>query len=98
MPFIGSDGPFIEHRSHRVKRDGNQDAKENVRPTGKKKMRTHDSWTEDELRSEISRLGDLIEKAARCDDERSRCAASYLRQVLRDRCDSLTVLRHARMH
>ena len=56
-------------------------------------MRTFDSWTEDELRNEIARLDDLIDRTASARDERSRCAVAYLRQVLRDRRDSLTVLR-----
>ena len=61
-------------------------------------MRTHDSWTEDELHREISRLDALIGEAEGADDERSRCAVSYLRQVLRDRRDSLSVLRKSRAH
>jgi hypothetical protein len=56
-------------------------------------MRAHESWSEEELRDEIARLRDLIAKASKGNDERSRCALSYLRQVLRDRRDSLTVLR-----
>lgn len=53
-------------------------------------------WTEDELAKEIARLGDMIAEAAKATDTRSRCAVSYLRQVLRDRRDSLTVLRKSR--
>ena len=56
-------------------------------------MRSHDSWTEDELALEIARLDNMIAEASKADDERSRCAVAYLRQVLRDRRDSLTVLR-----
>ena len=56
-------------------------------------MRTYDSWTEDELRHEIARLYGLIDAASGSNDERSMCAVAYLRQVLRDRRDSLSVLR-----
>jgi len=50
-------------------------------------------WTEDELRAEIKRIDELIEQTAESRDERSRCAVSYLTQLLRDRHDSLADLR-----
>ena len=55
-----------------------------------------DRWTETELTSEITRLGELIDKASTNSDERSKCAVSYLQQVLRDRRDALSVLRKRR--
>jgi hypothetical protein len=56
-------------------------------------MRNHLRWTEDELRAEIHRIGGLLERTARQPGERSRCAASYLVQLLRDREDALATLR-----
>ena len=53
-------------------------------------------WTEDELRAEIKRIDALIEHSAEQRDERSRCAVSYLTQLLRDRHDSLAGLRARR--
>jgi hypothetical protein len=53
-------------------------------------------WTEDELKAEIQRLDQLIERTAEQRDERSRCAVSYLTQLLRDRHDSLADLRARR--
>ena len=38
----------------------------------------------------------MIAKASECDDKRSRCAVSYLQQVLRDRRDTLALLRKRR--
>ena len=61
-------------------------------------MRPHGSWTEDELMLDIARLDHLIVEAEKTSDERSRCAASYLRQVLRDRRDTLAVISHRRTH
>ena len=61
-------------------------------------MRPHGSWTEDELRREIARLDDLIVEAEKGSDERSRCAVAYLRQMLRDRRDTLAVIRKRRTH
>ena len=56
-------------------------------------MRNHLRWTEEELRAEIHRIGDLLEQTAGQRDERSRCAASYLVQLLRDREEALATLR-----
>lgn len=53
-------------------------------------------WTEDELRAEIKRIDNLIEQTAEHRDERSRCAVSYLTQLLRDRYDTLANLRARR--
>ena len=55
-------------------------------------------WTERELVSDIARLDELIVRMTRCDDRRSRCAASYLRQVAKDRRDALSTLRYHRVH
>ena len=53
-------------------------------------------WTEDELKEEIKRIDALIEQTAEQRDERSRCAKSYLTQLLRDRHDTLADLRARR--
>ncbi len=50
-------------------------------------------WTEDELTAEIYRIGGLLRRATAQRDERSRCAASYLGQLLREREDTLATLR-----
>jgi len=55
-------------------------------------------WTEKELMSEIARLDELIARMVQADDRRSRCAASYLRQVARDRRAALSTLRYRRVH
>ena len=55
-------------------------------------------WTEDELRSEIARLDNRINEQSRNDDKRSRCAVSYLRQVIKDKQDTLHLLRMRRPH
>jgi hypothetical protein len=55
-----------------------------------------DRWTEDELKAQIQRIGRLIERATLRGDQRSRCAVSYLTQVLRDRHDTLAKLRSRR--
>jgi len=55
-------------------------------------------WTEKELVSDIARLDELIARMTDCDDLRSRCAASYLRQVAKDRRDALSTLRYHRLH
>jgi|GEM_PF-4360079 len=55
-------------------------------------------WTEKELVRDIARLDELITRMTRCDDRRSRCAASYLRQVAKDRRDALSTLRYRRVH
>jgi hypothetical protein len=49
-------------------------------------------WTEPELHAEIRRIGDRIQKTAPLRDERSRCATSYLHQLLRDREEILATL------
>ena len=48
---------------------------------------------ENELESEIHRIGGLLARASAQEDARSRCAASYLRQLLRDREDRLATVR-----
>ena len=53
-------------------------------------------WTESELLTDIDRIGVQIETRAQRDDERSKCARSYLQQLLRDRRDALAVLRTRR--
>jgi len=50
-------------------------------------------WTEDELQTDITRLGQLIAQARRRSGYSPRCAVAYLTQVLHDRRDSLAVLR-----
>ncbi len=50
-------------------------------------------WTEDELHADIQRLGKLIAETRRRSGHSPRCAVAYLTQVLRDRRDSLAVLR-----
>ena len=61
-------------------------------------MRFSNEWTEDELSREIQRLNTLIDQAAKGSDTRSRCAMSYLQQVMKDRIDALAVIRHDRLH
>ena len=61
-------------------------------------MERYIPWTEDELRREITRLGDLITEQSRNDDKRSRCAVSYLRQVVKDKQDTLHLLRMRQTH
>lgn len=56
-------------------------------------QRAYSGWTEEELRADIHRIGGLIEEASQLDDERSRCAASYLKQLLREREENLATLR-----
>ena len=48
---------------------------------------------EHELKAEIHRIGGRLERASALDDQRSRCAASYLRELLRDRQETLATLR-----
>ena len=50
-------------------------------------------WTEEELLSDIERIDARLETTTCRDDERSRCAKSYLQQLLRDRKSALAVLR-----
>jgi hypothetical protein len=59
-------------------------------------LRPYVGWTEDELHAEIKRIGGLLRRASAQRDERSRCAASYLGQLLRDREESLATLRARR--
>ena len=61
-------------------------------------MQRYIPWTEDELRREIARLDDLISAQSRNDDKRSRCAVSYLRQVIKDKQDTLHLLRMRHAH
>ncbi len=61
-------------------------------------MQRYIPWTEDELRREIARLDDLITEQSRHDDKRSRCAVSYLRQVVKDKHDTLHLLRMQQTH
>ena len=56
-------------------------------------MRTDIRWTEDELTLEIDKLDVSIAEVSGRSDERSRCVAAYLRQVLRDRRGTLRMLR-----
>lgn len=55
-------------------------------------------WTEDELAREIARLDDLITETGRNADKRSRCAVSYLRQVIKDKRETLAILRQRATH
>ncbi|MCB1744858.1 MAG: hypothetical protein KDK91_31115 [Gammaproteobacteria bacterium] len=50
-------------------------------------------WTERELTDEIEQLGRRIAERSQSDDERSRCAVSYMIQLLRDRRETLATLR-----
>ena len=61
-------------------------------------MERYIPWTEDELRQEIARLDNLIAEQSRNDDKRSRCAVSYLRQVVKDKQDTLHLLRMRQAH
>ena len=56
-------------------------------------QRDHLRRTEADLTAEIRRIGSLLARTADKRDERSRCAASYLNQLLRDREDTLATLR-----
>jgi hypothetical protein len=56
-------------------------------------LRPYRGWTEDELKLDIQRIGGLLHRASTRRDERARCAASYLGQVLRDREETLATLR-----
>lgn len=56
------------------------------------KVHPYIRWAEPELHAEIRRIGDRIEKTASLRDERSRCATSYLHQLLRDREETLATL------
>ena len=56
-------------------------------------LRPYRGWTEDELELEIKRIGALLHRASTRQDERARCAASYLGQLLRDREETLATLR-----
>jgi hypothetical protein len=49
-------------------------------------------WTESELHADILRIGDRIQKTKPLRDERSRCATSYLYQLLHYREDTLATL------
>ena len=61
-------------------------------------MQRYIPWTEDELRQEIARLDNLIAEQSQNDDKRSRCAVSYLRQVVKDKQDTLHLLRMRQAH
>jgi len=56
-------------------------------------QRDHLRCTEADLTAEIHRIGGLLARATGGRDERSRCAASYLHQLLRDREDTLATVR-----
>ena len=56
------------------------------------KLSPYRGWTEAELHVEIQRIGARIQKTECLRDERSRCATSYLNQLLRDREESLATL------
>ena len=61
-------------------------------------MRFSYEWTEEELANEIKRLNELISSASKGPDPRSRCALSYLRQVMKDRVAALAAIRRDRLH
>lgn len=61
-------------------------------------MQRYIPWTEEELRQEITRLDNRIAEQSRNDDKRSRCAVSYLRQVVKDKQDTLHLLRMRQAH
>ena len=56
------------------------------------KARPYIGWTESELHAEIRRIGERIQKTKALRDERSRCATSFLCQLLHDREDTLATL------
>lgn len=60
------------------------------------RQRAYSGWTEEELHAEIHRIGGLLREASTLRDERSRCAASYLGQLLREREENLAILRARR--
>ena len=53
----------------------------------------HAHSNETELKDQIDALGKRIEEQSGADDERSRCAVSYLNQLLRDRRELLASVR-----
>ena len=53
------------------------------------KLSPYRGWTEAELHADIRQIGARIQRTQQLRDERSRCATSYLNQLLRDREDSL---------
>ena len=50
----------------------------------------------DRLQAEIHRIGGLLARATSRGDQRARCAASYLSQLLRDREDTLATVQAQR--
>ena len=56
------------------------------------KARPYIGWTESELHAEIRRIGERIQQTQPLRDERSRCATSFLCQLLHDREDTLATL------
>lgn len=56
-------------------------------------MRTHDSWTEEELARELRELDDMVTKAATSQEPGARVALAYLKQVRRDRRSLLHAMR-----
>jgi hypothetical protein len=61
-----------------------------------KSMSEHLRHTEDRLQAEIRRIGGLLARATTRGDQRARCAASYLNQLLRDREDTLATVQAQR--
>ena len=57
-------------------------------------MKTVIRWTEDQLVEEISGLDALISEAREVPDSSSKVAQSYLKQLLRDRKDTLRLLQY----
>jgi len=56
-------------------------------------QREHLRRTEADLTAEIHRIGGLLARATGRRDERARCVASFLNQLLRDREDTLATVR-----
>lgn len=61
-------------------------------------MERYIPWTEEELQREIRRLDNLIASQSVNEDKRSRCAVSFLREIARDKRDTLDLLRMRRSH
>ena len=55
-------------------------------------MNTVIRWTEDQLVEEISGLDAMLTEAPACSDPSTKVAQSYLRQLLKDRRDTLRLL------
>ena len=57
-------------------------------------MNTVIRWTEDQLVQEISGLDAMLTEATEVKDASGKVAQSYLRQLLRDRKDTLRLLQY----